>query len=268
MKKRLRDWFRFFKDKIELPPAEESPLWEVRDRVRKALDERSGDFCAWARPRRRHGPFTELLRDIVPDIEKYVAPRALEEVEPEDEGDVYFFDGVIQSLSHVTLPDGYRLAAKLESSWGESYAVFYAENNGRLLPLKSALCLDGTPDAYWEAVVFLFECGQFYRFGHANYECMEMITDLRSFLLGYSFYDFSGEGIFKNLSKEERQQLYQMKFRPEVIPSADGCEVRFTIFAPFRGFSRVRLAITKKEAGISVAVDSLEQVHYRCPVMF
>lgn len=268
MKKSWRDWFRFSKDKIELPPAEESPLWEVRNRVRKALDERNEAFCAWARPRRRHGPFTELLRDVVPDIEKYVDPRELEEVAPGDEGDVYFFDGVIQSLSHVTFPDGWRLAAKLGSSWGDSRAVFYAEKNGRLLPLESALRLDGTPDAYWEAAVLWFEAGQFYRFGHANYEYMEMVQDLRSFLQHYSFCGDSGEEIFKSLSDAARMQLYQMTFRPEVNPATDGCEVRFTTFAPFRGFSRVRLSITKKDAGISIEVESLEQVHYRCPVMF
>ncbi len=269
MKKSWRDWFRFPKDKIELPPAEESPLWEVRDRVRKALDERKAAFRNWASPRRRHAPFTEVLRDIVPDIEKYVDPRDLEEVAPEDEGDVYFFGGVIQSLAYVTFPDGYRLAVKLESSWGDSCAVFYAEDNGRLLPLESALRLDGTPDAYWEAAVLWFEVAQFYRFGHANYEHMEMVKDLRSFLQNYSFSrHYSGEEIFKSLSDGERLQLYQMKFCPEVIPSADGCEVRFTTFGPFRGFSRVRLTITKKDAGISIAVDSLEQVHYRCPVMF
>ena len=268
MRKSWRDWFRFSKDKIVLPPAEESPLWEVRDRVRKALDERSEDFCDWADPRRRHGPFTELLRDIVPDIEKYVDPSDLEEVEPEDEGDVYFFDGVLQSLAHVTFPDGYRLAAKLESSWGDSCAVFYAEENGRLLPLESAVRLDGTPDAYWEAAVLWFEVAQFYRFGHANYEHMEMVKDLRSFLQDYSFCGDSGEEIFKSLSDGARQQLFRMTFRPEVTPTADGCEVRFTIFAPFEGFSRVRLAITKKDAGISIAVDSLEQVYYHCPVMF
>ena len=268
MKKSWRDLFRFSKDKIELPPAEESPLWEVRDRVRKTLDERKAAFRNWAGPRRRHGPFTEVLRDIAPDIEKYVDPRDLEEAEPEDEGDVYFFDGVLQSLAHVTFPDGYRLAAKLESSWGDSCAVFYAEDNGRLLPLESALCLDGTPDAYWEAAVLWFEVAQFYRFGHANYEHMEMVKDLRSFLQHYSFCGDSGKEIFESLSDGARQQLYRMTFRPEVTPTADGCEVRFTIFGPFEGFSRVRLAITKKDAGISIAVDSLEQVYYHCPVMF
>lgn len=268
MRMSWRDWFRFSKDKIVLPPAEESPLWEVRDRVRKALDERSEDFCDWAAPRRRHGPFTELLRDIVPDIEKYVDPSDLEKVEPEDEGDVYFFDGVLQSLAHVTFPDGYRLAAKLESSWGDSCAVFYAEENGRLLPLESALRLDGTPDAYWEAAVLWFEVAQFYRFGHANYEHMEMVQDLRSFLQHYSFCGDSGEEIFKSLSDGKRMQLYQMKFRPEVILSANGCEVRFTVFAPFGGFSRVRHFITEKDAGIAMEVDSRELVYYRCPFMF
>ena len=269
MRKSWRDWFRFSKDKIELPPAEESPLWEVRDRVRKALDERKTDFCAWAGPRRRHGPFTELLRDIDPDIEQHGDPRDLEEVEPEDEGDVYFFDGGIQSLAHVTFPPGFRLAAKLESCWGDSRAVFYAEENGRLLPLESAFRLDGTPDAYWEAAVLWFEVAQFVRFGHANYEHEEIVQDLRSFLQNYSFsLHYSGEEIVKSLSDAARMQLYQMKFRPEVNPATDGCEVRFTTFAPFRGFSRARLSITKKDAGISISVDSLEQVHYRCPVMF
>ena len=266
MKKSWRDWFRFSKDKIELPPAEESPLWEVRDRVRKALNERNEDFCAWARPRRRHGPPMELLARYMP--QETGEEVCLEKEAQADEEDVYFFDGVVQSLSHVTLPDGFRLAAKLESSWGDSCAVFYAEENGRLLPLESALRLDGTPDAYWEAAVLWFEVAQFYRFGHANYEHMEMVKDLRSFLQHYSFCGDSGEEIFKSLSDGERMKLFQMKFRPEVIPSADGCEVRFTIFGPFRGFSRIRLAITKKDAGISIEVDSLEQVHYRCPVMF
>ncbi len=268
MRKSWRDWFRFFKGKTALPPAEESPLWEVRDRVRKALDERKADFCAWARPRRRHGPFTELLRDIDPDIDQHVDPRDLEEVEPEDEGDVYFFDGGIQSLAHVTFPPGFRPAAKLESCWGDSRAVFYAEENGRLLPLESALRLDGTPDAYWEAAVLWFEAAQFYRFGHANYEYMEMVQDLRSFLQHYSFCGDSGEEIFKSLSDAARMQLYQMKFRPEVNPAADGCEVQFTTFAPFRGFSRLRLAITKTDAGISIAAHTIEHIPYRCSVMF
>lgn len=268
MRKKWKDLFGFFKSKTALPPAEESPLWEVRDWVRKALGERQADFCNWARPRRRHGPFTELLRDIDPDIEQHVDRRDLEEVEPEDEGNLYFFDGVIQSLSHVTLPPSFRLAAKLESCWGDSRAVFYAAGNGRLLPMESALCLDVSPDAYWEAVVLWFECSQFYRFGHSNYEHMDMIPDLRSFLLGYSFCGFSGEKLFKDLSDEGRQQLYQMKFRPEVIPSADGCEVRFTTFAPFRGFSRLRLAITKTDAGISIATHTIEHIPYRCPFMF
>ena len=70
------------------------------------------------------------------------------------------------------------------------------------------------------------------------------------------------------MSDGARQQLFRMTFRPEVTPTADGCEVRFTIFGPFRGFSRVRLSITKKDSGISIAVDSLEQVLYRCPFMF
>lgn len=268
MRRNWRNLFGLFKGKTVLPPAEESPLWEVRDRVRKALSERKADFGVWARPRRRHGPFTELLKDIDPDIEQHVDSRDLVEVEPEDEENLYFFNGVIQSLSHVMLPPDFRLAAKLESCWGDSRAVFYAAGNGRLLPLESALCLDGTPDAYWESVVLWFECDQFYRFGHSNYEDMDMIPDLRSFLQGYSFCGFSGEKIFEDLSEEERQQLYQMTFRPEVNPTADGCEVRFTVFAPFRGFSRLRLTVTNKDAGISIAVDSLEQVYYRCPVMF
>ena len=268
MRKNWRNLFGLFKGKTALPPAEESPLWEVRDRVRKALDERKADFGAWARPRRRHGPFTELLRDIDPDIEQHVDSRDLEEVEPEDEGDIYFFDGVIQSLSHVTLPPGFRLAAKLESCWGDSRAVFYAEGNGRLLPLERALCLDGTPDAYWEAVVLWFECSQFYRFGHSNYEQMDMMRDLRSFLLGYSFCAFTGEKIFNDLAEGERQRLYQMKFRPEVISTASGCQVLYTTFAPFSGFSRTCLTITKKDVGISILAQVVEHVSYRCSIMF
>lgn len=268
MRKNWKDLFGFFKGKTALPPAEESPLWEVRDRVRKALNERKADFGVWARPRRRHGPFTELLKDIDPDIEQHVDSRDFEEAKPEDEENLYFFDGVIQLLSHVTLPPGFQLAVKLESCWGDSRAVFYAEGNGRLLPLESALCLDGTPDAYWEAVVLWFECAQFYRFGHSNYEHMDMIPDLRSFLQGYSFCAFSGKKIFKDLSDGAQQKLYQMQFRPEVNPSADGCEVLYTTFAPFRGFSRTCLAITKRDLGISISGQVVKHVPYRCSVMF
>ena len=74
--------------------------------------------------------------------------------------------------------------------------------------------------------------------------------------------------IYKELSREARNRLSRMEFRPTLEPSAVGCEVCFTTFAPFGGFTRNRLTVTKRDVGISISVHATGHVPYRCPFMF
>ena len=226
------------------PHAASNPLWNVRDRVRKVLSEREDVFSKWAE---RH--------------------RVLEPTGNED--DLFFFDELLQAVPHVTLPDGYRLAAKVTPHGCDSKAEFLGVKEGRRLPIWHVLCPDGTPESYWEAVVLWFETNQFYRCRHANYGSEELVPDLQSFLREcYTFGGETGKTIFKSLSQKDRWQLVQMAFRPELNPVEDGCKVYYTAFAPFGGFIRYCATIQNWGNASIIQARRIEQIKYRCPVMF
>ena len=223
--------------------ADSNPMWKVRERLLKVLGEREESFQAWTQDRSRS-----------PDGKVG--------------DDVFFFDGILSVLPHITILDGFRLAAMLQSDLGAARAVFIAVGNGQSLPLEDALCLDGTSASYWEAAVLLFEAAQFYLFWHANYMRMEMVTSLRSFLREYWFCGYSGRHILNELLQKFCRQLCRMDFNPKVSPYTHGCEVCYTTFAPFGGFARHRLGIRKKKVGISISASMEERVPYHCSIMF
>ncbi len=51
-------------------------------------------------------------------------------------------------------------------------------------------------------------------------------------------------------------------------PASDGCEVRFTTFAPFGGFSRIHMAVRKGKMGMALFPQAVEMIPYHCPIMF
>ncbi len=235
-----RDLVAFPEGKVEgIPSSEPNPLWEVRERVRNALGKRKKEFNDWANCRNNGGP-----------------------------DDLFFFDEVIQALHHVTIASGFRIAAILHSDLGAAWAEFRAYGDGSLLPLKNALCLDGTPESYWEATVLIFEVAQFYLWWHANYKSMEMVPDLCRFMHEYSFCGCFGMGIFRELPQKSRWELCKMDFTPKVNLVGDVCIVCYTTFAPFGGFARHCLGIRKKKVGMSILENVEERVPYHCSIMF
>ena len=235
-----RDLVAFPDGKVDgIPSSEPNPLWEVRDRVRNALGKRKNEFDDWANCHKNGGA-----------------------------DDLFFFDEVIQVLHHVTIASSFRLAAILQSTLGAAWAEFRVYGDGKLLPIENALCLDGTPESYWEAAVLRFEVSQFYLYWHANYKRMEMVSDLCRFVHTYSFCGYSGMGIFKELPQRSRWDLCKMDFSPEVNLVDDGGIVCYTIFAPFGGFARYCLSIRRKDLGISLSERVAERVPYRCPIRF
>lgn len=223
--------------------ADSNQMWKVRERLLKVLGECREAFQAWAQGSSRS-----------PDGKAG--------------DDVFFFDGVLSVLPHITILDGFRLAAMLQSDLGAARAVFIAVGDRQSLSLEDALCLDGTSASYWEAAVLLFEATQFYLFWHANYMRMEMVTSLRSFLREYWFCGCSGRHILRELLQKFCRQLCRMDFNPKVSPYTHGCEVCYTTFAPFGGFARHRLGIRKKKVGMSISTSVEERVPYHCSIMF
>lgn len=150
-------------------------------------------------------------------------------------------------------------------------AVFLATGNGTSIPVVDALCLDDTPEAYWEAFILWFTARQFYLYWHANYGTEAIVYDLRYFLGTYRDGDRTGGMVFDQLTAAEQRQLMGMKLTPDVKRNPEGgCDVLCTQFSPFSGFQRLQHSIVKKDVGIAVKFPSkcLESIYYDCGAMY
>ncbi len=133
--------------------------------------------------------------------------------------------------------------------------------------LSSMFQLDGTPESFFEAVVFEILKGQFYLTWHANYNDKEIVIskkDVKRIVAELSITDFG-----KRISASEKKQALKLDVTPTIaFLDEDTAEVSVVTFSKWSGFSRKTWKISRKDPRNFSEPDIKTLLEYKCGVMF
>ncbi len=258
-------------DAAHLVPAR-GPLVDVHERLQAVLNSRKTEFSTWIYE--VYDQIREETKDENGAFEKeYMCietPRRQFCVLNLAERERFCLDEVFTVLRHVSLPQGFHLESWLENGLeGGGWSIFLASNGKTTIPLEEALVLDMSPESFWETALLLFESSQFFMHRHGYYGQRHIVYDLRSFLRTYvMIHGYDTGGMVFNQLTPEKQKLLGMDFNPVVECYGDVGIVYFTLFAPFGGFIRTKLSISRKQTGLSFEKETVDKIDYECEINY
>jgi len=126
--------------------------------------------------------------------------------------------------------------------------------------LPSRLQVDGTPEGFFELVVFKALAGQFYLAWHANYNDTKIVTSRNEV-----------EAIIADidLSSDRKEQVRCLDVTPSIkYLDQDTASVSVVLFSNWRGFFRVTEKISRVYPHRFLDTEIQDLVYYNCGLVF
>jgi hypothetical protein len=129
------------------------------------------------------------------------------------------------------------------------------------------LVLDGSPESFFELVVFTVMAGQFRRVWHANYNDMQVVTDLRGLEDVVSRME---RFVFSvRFSREEAAAARALDFTAHVsFPDEGTAEVSVVTFTKWGGFARVTRQVSRGYPHLLGPPHVAPVMKFDCGIMF
>lgn len=152
--------------------------------------------------------------------------------------------------------------AEYESSFGDKGDYSEAVNS-----LYTKLRLDGSPESFFERLVFDVMAGQFYLSWHENYRDHTIVTtskDIRRIIAELDKDDF-----IVPLTSEQKRSMLKADLAPRVTWSDEKvAEVSAVIFSKWGGLFRITRRVSRAYPHVAEEKDIEEVVEYICGKIF
>ena len=139
------------------------------------------------------------------------------------------------------------------------YEVWKKKNS-----LLSFLVADGSPDGFFQLVVFRQLAGKFYLFWHANYNDLRILTAPTEIEALIS--EVNGEDFGAKFTEGQISRLRAIEPQPVVEVSDDRASVTYCTFTGWGGFVRLRESYRRLPPHKLLARNVLGKVKYDCGV--
>jgi hypothetical protein len=224
-----------------------------------------------------HGAIVEGMNrlnagEIPPHLKARNAKKTGQEFDPNS----YF-----TVLTHLSMSEGYTLDYLYSFDDIGTRPLLYARRVGHP-PLKSCsqyldwhennsllsfIVSDGTPESFFEIVVFKCLAGQFYLWWHAQYNDLQVITSTADVERIIS--ETSGEACFgRALDRRQIAAARALSAEPLVEMADTLAVVDCTLFTKWGGFYRIRERFLRASPHTSMGHEVTDAVEYDCGVCF
>jgi hypothetical protein len=153
---------------------------------------------------------------------------------------------------------------KVENVFGFVALVIYGSDTS-----SNKIRIDGTPEGFFEYVVFQIMGGQFYLAWHANYDdamiiCEPAGVDKVIHELEYGHTLEEGYRIPPDFEQEARK----LDFTPYIEVSGDEVTVSLVIFSKWGGFTRIDSVINREYPHKIIRIEMEKLLEYDCGITF
>ncbi len=132
------------------------------------------------------------------------------------------------------------------------------QRESRLLPF---LVTDGSPDGFFQLVVFLRLAGQFYLWWHANYNDLQILTSPEDIEALISV-------TVDRLEEGKTTALRAIDPRPTVEVSDDRAAVTYCTFTKWGGLKRLKECFCRLPPHLLLERQLLGEVKYHCGILY
>jgi len=134
--------------------------------------------------------------------------------------------------------------------------------------LLSFLVADGTPDSFFQLVVFQRIASQFYLFWHANYNDIKVITSHQDLKTIISEVNREREPFGSRMTDEQATGMMAMDLEPTFEVTDDMGAVSYCVFTKWGGLARLKDSFSIKPPHRMVYRAILARVKYDCHVCY
>lgn len=132
--------------------------------------------------------------------------------------------------------------------------------------IYDCLLADGSPQSFFELVVFRLMAGQFYQFCHAGYNDRHILTDKDDIEQLISGVNSSSRGA--RLSERQMASMREFDIAPLVKMSDTEAAVFYCVFSSWGGLSRQKTAYRRAPPHCILGEISMSTISYDCKILF
>lgn len=226
-----------------------------------------------------------IIRDAQAVVEKFTAlhqgeiPEHLMKKDAKRNGKEFDPNSYLTVLTHLTLVHGYTLDYIYNYTFFDGSPYLYARQLDAP-PLRSAPChgdwevdrqvsdflvADGSPEGFFELVVFRCLAGQFYLHWHSKYNDLRVITESSEIEALIS--EFGGEGPWE-LGEAKIAAMRLVDPQPIVEIDDNRASVSYCIFSKWGGLLRLKQSFRKTAPHLLLNEEQLDEVKYNCGICY